>query len=287
MTRLKHHHLELLKHKHCVETKRLKWWNLLSACLSESTAINFDRPTRRANSVLTEMWETPAQGLRCCTRRKTRLKRAALCEAQGPLGQRWERKSLTLLFLLPAAGLNVVYVIFFDRFLQLLEFCSLIILFKVFIDIVRHLQVLCFSAYNVAYGPVKTSWRKQFSSSNIKKWRVFSPRYRFQRTGFSTPPLQLLSAGLQLPQPPNREITSLGQSKLHVTNTIHSAPLRASKTTAKIPNTWTHLQRTDSELTRFLPNTVCSHSSVQTLPNHENKFYLWTEAPFAFLWFCW
>lgn len=114
------------------------------------------------------------QGLRCSTCRKTRLKTAALCEAQRPVGHRREQKSLTLLFLLPAAGLNIVYVIFFDGFLKLLKFCSLIILFKVFIDIVRHLQVLCFSTYNVAYGAVKTPWRKQFfSSSNQKKSEVF------------------------------------------------------------------------------------------------------------------
>lgn len=76
---------------------------------------------------------------------------------ETPLGQKW----LTLLFLLPAAGLDIVYVIFLNCFLKLLKFCSLIILLKVFIDVVRHLQVLCFSADNVAYGPVGTAGKNQ------------------------------------------------------------------------------------------------------------------------------
>lgn len=121
-----------------------------------------------------------------------------------------DQTQLTLLFLLPAAGLDVVYVIFLNRFLQLLKFRSLVILLEVLIDVVRHLQVLCFSANDVAYGPADTPQTtpgvEQLVSEGMES--CFS-------TGVvhSPPPSQLRPAALQLPRPRWKGIRGLGRGE--------------------------------------------------------------------------
>lgn len=137
---------------------------------------------------------------------------------ETPLGQ----KLLTLLFLLPAAGLNIVYVIFFNCFLKLLKFCSLIVLFKVLINIVRHLQVLCFSADNVAYGPVGAAGRNQmFQQFRPQKTKSYFSILSFPEENIYSNVYTVHFCRIMAPATIQSGNYNLRDSKLCSTNRIH------------------------------------------------------------------